>query len=114
MSSSESESESDSSDSSTQKCNECNTNDITVECSDCNEYFCDDCSNKCNFCDSDFCTNCDELQYISSTGKEDDYSNDFNRMFCIRCIKYNYDTIAPWDNDDSSDSSSSSSGNDSD
>ena len=69
---------------------------------------------KSNFSDSDFCINCDELQYISSTGKEDDYSNDFNRMFCIRCIKYNYDTIAPWDNDDSSDSSSNSSGNNSD
>ncbi len=104
-----SSSESESSDSSSQKCNECNSNEISVECNDCGDYFCDDCSGKCNFCDFDFCNNCDELQYISSTGNEEDYPNDLERMFCGRCIKYHYDEIAPWDNDDSSNHSSSDS-----
>ena len=104
MSSSE---DSDSSDSSTQKCHECNENNISVECFDCNQDFCDDCANTCNFCNQDFCNTCDELQYISSTGKEEDYPNDLNRMFCIDCIKVNYQEIAPWDNDSSSSSSDS-------
>lgn len=106
---SSSESESESSDSSTQKCFDCNINSVSVECNDCTQNFCDDCTNKCNFCDNDYCNECDELQYISSTGKEDDYPSDLNRMFCSRCIDYNYEEIAPWDNDDSSNHSSSDS-----
>ena len=73
------------------------SSDEREECVDCKESFNIDELNKCNYCEEYFCESCDELQYISSTGNEEDYENDLDRMFCINCIKNNYSDIAPWD-----------------
>ena len=80
-----------------QECHNCQNENDLEQCYDCNNNFCEECINECNYCENYYCISCDELEYISSTGKEEDYENDFDRMFCINCIKKNYSKIAPWD-----------------
>jgi hypothetical protein len=73
-----------------QLCTSCESTDIN--------NVCDDCIELCNYCNLFFCAHCDELEYISSTGLEEDFENDFDRMFCIKCIQNHYVELAPWDN----------------
>jgi len=66
-----------------QECYNCENEEELIECKDCKNNFCEECINECNYCENYYCSSCDELQYISSTGKEEDYENDLERMFCI-------------------------------
>ena len=78
-------------------CESCDSNEVEDTCNDCKNNFCEDCLELCNYCNLYFCRDCDELEYISSTGQEEDYENDNDRMFCIKCIKNHYSELAPWD-----------------